>query len=56
MTWDRWRECDHCRKAYDNTFPIIANFQIGAMIQYYYYCSDACKREHHIQLMREAGL
>jgi hypothetical protein len=49
-------ECDYCRREYDSSLPIVANFQIGAMIYYYYYCSDECKRESYLKLIREAGL
>jgi hypothetical protein len=35
---------------------VIANFQIGPRIFRYRYCSERCKVEHRLQLMRSAGL
>lgn len=48
--------CDCCGKEYDPKLPVIVNYQIGAMIAYYYYCSQSCKENHKMQLIREAGL
>lgn len=49
--------CPCCKQRFsDNDALVVANFQIRDRVYRFRYCSQRCKAEHQLVLMREAGL
>jgi hypothetical protein len=50
-------KCDCCRDAYTGQPNwVVANWTVPGAVLEYRYCSEQCKENHRLQLIREAGL
>ena len=47
--------CDHCKKPLPERWT-VACYQICSLFAQYWYCSEECKQQHKMKLMRESGL
>ena len=48
-------KCDCCGRPVGTAW-VKALYTVPGMVAEYYYCSEKCKADHRLQLIRESGL
>ena len=48
-------KCDCCGKEFSHQW-VKARYTLWGYVYDYFYCSDNCKQDHRLKLIRESGL